>query len=52
MIVNTSRREWSSPDLFHTVARAQIPFLVVDGRVAMAAGQPDLVAEPEPAGGG
>ena len=33
-------------------ADADIPVVEVDGRVAMAGDQPDLVAEPEPVGGG
>ena len=33
-------------------AHTDIPVVEVDGRVAIAGDQPDLVAEPEPVGGG
>jgi hypothetical protein len=40
------------PDLLDAVAAdADIPVVEVDGRVAVAGDQPDLVAEPEPVGG-
>jgi hypothetical protein len=41
------------PELLDAAAAdADIPVVEVDGRVAMAGDQPDLVAEPEPIGGG
>src|SRR6516164_2778778 len=41
------------PDLLDAVAaHTDIPVVKVDGRVAVARDQPDLVAEPEPVGGG
>ena len=41
------------PDLLDAVAAdTDIPVVKVDGRVAMAGDQPDLVTEPEPVGGG
>src|SRR5713101_1727171 len=41
------------PELFDAVvADADIPVVEVDGRVAVAGDQADLVAEPEPVGGG
>src|SRR5271166_2530684 len=41
------------PELLDAVAAdADIPVVEVDGRVAVAGDQPDLVAEPEPVGGG
>src|SRR5262249_10979617 len=41
------------PDLLDSVAaHTDIPVVEVDRRVAMAGDQPDLVAEPEPVGGG
>jgi hypothetical protein len=44
-------RDWL--DLLDAVAaHADIPVVKVDGRVAKAGDQPDLVAQPEPVGGG
>ena len=41
------------PDLLDAVAtHADIPVVEIDGRVAVAGDQSDLVAEPEPIGGG
>ena len=41
------------PELLDAVVPdADIPVIEVDGRVAMAGDQPDLVAEREPVGGG
>jgi len=41
------------PDLLDAVAAdTDVPVVEIDGRVAMAGDQPDLVAEPEPIGGG
>ena len=41
------------PELLDAVAAdADVPVVEVDGRVAMAGDQPDLVAEPQPVGGG
>src|SRR5215471_13147010 len=41
------------PELLDAVvADADVPVVEVDGRIAVAGDQPDLVAEPEPVGGG
>src|SRR5262249_12477525 len=50
-INRSSCGDW--PDLLDAVAaHTDKPVVEVDGRVAMTGDQPDLVAEPEPVGGG